>query len=119
MNISKAKTEMSLNTNELQALKLRTINERVKPLALDDLDNASLKAKAEELWKTIVVLETSKYDLAERSTRQEYDVIQPCIVLCTALTCKYAIQSHKSQRHKMLTIQYTAQLFTIHITCSS
>jgi hypothetical protein len=74
MNISKAKTEMSLNTGELQALKMRTINERVKPLALSDLDNVGLKAKAEELWKTIVVLETSKYDLAERATRQEYDV---------------------------------------------
>ncbi|OQV23772.1 putative NADH dehydrogenase [ubiquinone] 1 alpha subcomplex subunit 8 [Hypsibius exemplaris] len=74
MNISKAKTEMSLNTGELQALKMRTINERVKPLALSELDNVALKAKAEELWKTIVVLETSKYDLAERSTRQEYDL---------------------------------------------
>ena len=74
MNISKAKTEMSLNTGELEALKRKTVQDRVKPLSLEDLDNAGLKAKAEELWKTIVNLETSKYDLSERLQRQEYDV---------------------------------------------
>lgn len=65
---------MSLNTGELETLKRRTIDERVKPLALESLDYEGLKAKAEELWKTIVLLETSRYDLTERATRQEYDV---------------------------------------------
>ncbi|OQV15537.1 putative Troponin T [Hypsibius exemplaris] len=74
MNISKAKTEMSLNTGELEALKQRTVMDRVKPLALEDLDGAGLKAKAEEMWKTIIQLETSKYDLVERFKRQEYDL---------------------------------------------
>ena len=74
MNISKAKTEMSLNTGELEALKERTVGDRVKPLSLSGLDNAGLKQLAEQLWKQIIQIETSKYDLDERSKRQEYDV---------------------------------------------
>ncbi|OQV19281.1 putative Troponin T [Hypsibius exemplaris] len=74
MNISKAKTEMSLNTNELEALKVRTINDRVQPLSLSGLGANELKQKAEQLWKQIVQLETDKYDLSERSKRQEYDL---------------------------------------------
>ncbi len=34
----------------------------------------SLKKKANELWEAIVHLETEKYDLEERSKRQDYDV---------------------------------------------
>ena len=74
MNISKAKTEMSLNTNELEALRQKTISDLIKPLSISGLDVTGLKAKAEELWKTIIQLETAKYDLAERFKRQEYDV---------------------------------------------
>lgn len=74
MNISKAKTEMALNAGELDALKKRTMVDRIKPLATESLDNAGLKNYAEELWKQIIQLETAKYDLNERSTRQEYDV---------------------------------------------
>ncbi|GAU90051.1 hypothetical protein RvY_02526-1 [Ramazzottius varieornatus] len=74
MNVSKAKTEMALNTNELEALKQRTIADRVKPLALSGLDVPHLKQKAEELWKQIIQLETAQYDLSERSKRQEYDI---------------------------------------------
>lgn len=74
MHISQAKTEMGLNTNELEVLKRKTISDRVKPLSIDGLDNAGLKAKAEELWKQIIQVETAKYDLDERSKRQEYDV---------------------------------------------
>lgn len=33
-----------------------------------------LKKKAAELWDRIVHLETEKYDLEERSKRQDYDV---------------------------------------------
>lgn len=74
MNISKAKNEMSLNTGELEALKRRTVSERVRPLSISDVDQPGLKTKAEELWKTIIQLETANYDLGERFKRQEYDV---------------------------------------------
>ena len=33
-----------------------------------------LRSKAEDLWNTIINLETEKYDLEERSKRQDYDV---------------------------------------------
>ena len=33
-----------------------------------------LRGKANELWETIVRLETEKYDLEERQKRQDYDV---------------------------------------------
>ena len=65
---------MSLNTNELEALRQKTISDLIKPLSISGLDVTGLKAKAEELWKTIIQLETAKYDLAERFKRQEYDV---------------------------------------------
>ncbi|OQV13896.1 putative Troponin T, skeletal muscle [Hypsibius exemplaris] len=74
MNISKAKTEMSLNTGELEALKAKTIGDRLKPLSISGLDNVGLKQLAESLWKQIIQIETSKYDLDERSKRQEYDL---------------------------------------------
>ncbi|XP_055346725.1 troponin T, skeletal muscle-like [Paramacrobiotus metropolitanus] len=74
MNISKAKTEMGLNSNELEALKRKTISDRIKPLSVEGLDNTGLKAKAEELWKLIIQVETAKYDLEERAKRQEYDL---------------------------------------------
>ena len=35
---------------------------------------SALKTKATELWEAIVLLETEKYDLEERSKRQDYDV---------------------------------------------
>ena len=38
------------------------------------MDSDFLKAKASELWETIVRLETEKYDLEERQRRQDYDV---------------------------------------------
>lgn len=41
---------------------------------LHKLGITALKAKANELWEAIVLLETEKYDLEERSKRQDYDV---------------------------------------------
>ena len=74
VNISKAKAEMGLNTQELEALRKRTITERVKPLSIEDMSTGELKTKADELWKQIIQLETAMYDLHERSQRQDYDV---------------------------------------------
>merc|ERR1719474_110781 len=38
------------------------------------MDSDTLKSKANELWETIVRLETEKYDLEERQRRQDYDL---------------------------------------------
>ena len=47
---------------------------RIKPLDLDSMSSDDLVSKANELWDTIVRLETEKYDLEERQKRQDYDV---------------------------------------------
>ena len=41
------------------------------------MDSDMLRSKANELWDTIVRLETEKYDLEERQKRQDYDVSNP------------------------------------------
>ena len=38
------------------------------------MDQDDLKSKAKELWEMIVKLETERYDLEERTRRQDYDV---------------------------------------------
>ena len=38
------------------------------------MDSEDLKVKAKELWDLIVKLETERYDLEERTRRQDYDV---------------------------------------------
>ena len=38
------------------------------------MDSEDLKTKAKELWELIVKLETERYDLEERTRRQDYDV---------------------------------------------
>ncbi|NJI29972.1 hypothetical protein HBI98_22710, partial [Aeromonas veronii] len=41
---------------------------------VDGLSADALRARATELWETIVKLETEKYDLEERQKRQDYDL---------------------------------------------
>merc|ERR1719265_2428601 len=38
------------------------------------MDQDDLKSKAKELWELIVKLETERYDLEERTRRQDYDL---------------------------------------------
>ena len=38
------------------------------------MDHEDLKSKAKELWDQIVKLETERYDLEERTRRQDYDL---------------------------------------------
>ena len=66
----KIKTKEQQEEDKKMALSIR-----VKPLDLQELGKEGLKAKAGELWENIVRLETEKYDLEERQSRQEYDVM--------------------------------------------
>lgn len=45
---------------------------RIKPLKIDGLAGAELKKMVNELWDTIISLESDKYDLEEERKRQEY-----------------------------------------------
>merc|ERR1711915_731884 len=46
---------------------------RIKPLNLDEMDSDELRSKANQIWNTIVVLETDKYDYEQRQLDQDYE----------------------------------------------
>jgi len=62
--------QMTLNTRPIET---RKSNLRFSCWS-NDTGTSALKTKAAELWDAIVLLETEKYDLEERSKRQDYDV---------------------------------------------
>jgi len=70
-NVQDARREMTKTKEQLEEEKKISLSIRIKPLELDEMDSDSLKSKANELWETIVRLETEKYDLEERQRRQE------------------------------------------------
>ena len=65
---------MTKTKEQLEEEKKISLSIRIKPLDLDGMDSDMLRSKANELWDTIVRLETEKYDLEERQKRQDYDV---------------------------------------------
>ena len=73
-NVQDARREMTKTKEQLEEEKRISLSIRIKPLDLDGMDSDSLQSKANELWDTIVRLETEKYDLEERQKRQDYDV---------------------------------------------
>merc|ERR1712029_799384 len=46
---------------------------RIKPLQLDAMDSDELRNKANQIWNTIVSLETDKYDYEQRHMNQDYE----------------------------------------------
>lgn len=66
--------EFHKTKEQLEEEKKISLSFRIKPLNLDGVSAAGLKAKANELWESIIKLETEKYDLEERQKRQDYDV---------------------------------------------
>merc|ERR1712233_232938 len=58
----------------LEEEKKISLSIRIRPLELDGMDHEDLKSKAKELWDQIVKLETERYDLEERTRRQDYDL---------------------------------------------
>ena len=73
-NVQDARREMTKTKEQLEEEKKISLSIRIKPLDLDGMDSDQLRNKANELWDTIVRLETEKYDLEERQKRQDYDV---------------------------------------------
>merc|ERR1711910_146160 len=50
-----------------------SLNIRIKPLPLNEMDSDELRAKANQIWNTIVELETDKYDYEQRHKDQDYE----------------------------------------------
>merc|ERR1739838_1073051 len=69
-----ARKEMSKTKEQLEEEKKIALSIRLKPLELDAMDSDELKAKASELFNTIVQLETDKYDYEQRRLTQELDL---------------------------------------------
>jgi len=69
-----ARKELSKTKEQLEEEKKIALSIRIKPLALEEMDSDELKAKAEELFKTIIQMETDKYDYEQRKLTQELDL---------------------------------------------
>lgn len=66
--------ERNKTKEQLEEEKKISLSFRIKPLSLEGMGENNLRDKAQELWESIVKLETEKYDLEERQKRQDYDV---------------------------------------------
>merc|ERR1711874_682129 len=66
--------EMTKTKEQLEEEKKIALSIRIKPLDLEAMDSDEIKAKAEELFKIIVQLETDKYDYTQRKLTQELDL---------------------------------------------
>lgn len=74
MNLSSSQLERNKTKEQLEEEKKISLSFRIKPLDIDSFGEPKLREKAQELWETIVKLETEKYDLEERQKRQDYDL---------------------------------------------
>merc|ERR1719336_2805650 len=50
-----------------------SLNIRIKPLPLDEMDSDELRNKANQIWNNIVELETDKYDYEQHRLDQDYE----------------------------------------------
>merc|ERR1719220_1339492 len=67
-----ARKEMSKSKEQVEEMKI-SLSIRIKPLALGEMDSDELKNKANQIWSTIVSLETDKYDYEQRQLDQDYE----------------------------------------------
>merc|ERR1719211_774687 len=63
------KTKEQLNEEMKIALSIK-----IKPLDLDSMDSDEMRKKADDLFNTIVQLETDKYDFEQRRINQDYEL---------------------------------------------
>merc|ERR1712032_877313 len=73
-NVVDVRREMTKTKEQLEEEKKISLSIRIRPLELDGMDQDDLKSTAKELWEMIVKLETERYDLEERTRRQDYDL---------------------------------------------
>merc|ERR1712066_74795 len=72
--ISDTRKELSKTKEQLEEEKKIALSIRIKPLELEALDSDELKSKVEELFKTVIQIETDKYDYEQRKLTQELDL---------------------------------------------
>merc|ERR1711915_422443 len=68
-----ARKEMSKSKEQVEEEMKISLSIRIKPLNLDEMDSDELRSKANQIWNTIVVLETDEYDYEQRQLDQDYE----------------------------------------------
>jgi len=68
-----ARKEMSKSKEQVEEEMKISLSIRIKPLNLDAMDSDELRAKASQIFETIVALETEKYDYEQRQLDQDYE----------------------------------------------
>merc|ERR1719464_108955 len=68
-----ARKEMSKSKEQVEEEMKISLSIRIKPLDLDSMDSDELRNKANQIWNTIVGLETDKYDYEQRHMNQDYE----------------------------------------------
>merc|ERR1712029_207447 len=66
-----ARKEMSKSKEQVEEEMKISLSIRIKPLAVDEMDSDELRNKCNQIWNTIVVLETDKYDYEQRQLDQD------------------------------------------------
>merc|ERR1712071_348585 len=68
-----ARKEMSKSKEQVEEEMKISLSIRIKPLALGEMDSDELRNKANQIWNTILALETDKYDYEQRHMNQDYE----------------------------------------------
>merc|ERR1712212_23585 len=68
-----ARKELSKSKEQVEEECKISLNIRIKPIPLDELDSDEIRNKCNSIWNTIVQLETDKYDYEQRMTDQDYE----------------------------------------------
>lgn len=69
-----AHKEISKTKEQVEEEMKISLSFRIKPLSLEEMDSDELKSKANDLFNTIILLETEKYDCEQRRLNQNYEL---------------------------------------------
>jgi len=68
-----ARKEMSKSKEQVEEEMKISLSIRIKPIAFTEMDSDEVRNKANQIWNTIVELETDKYDYEQRHKDQDYE----------------------------------------------
>jgi len=68
-----ARKEMSKSKEQVEEEMKISLSIRIKPIAFAEMDSDEVRNKANQIWNTIVELETDKYDYEQRHKDQDYE----------------------------------------------
>merc|ERR1711936_716397 len=68
-----ARKEMSKSKEQVEEEMKISLSIRIKPIAFAEMDSDEVRSKANQIWNTIVELETDKYDYEQRHKDQDYE----------------------------------------------